>query len=51
MKRCNFYFPEDLIKKLRNLSLKTGVPVSEILRRMIRRYFKKDIKNDKHINI
>jgi predicted DNA-binding protein len=42
MKRYDFYFPESMMKKLRQLSRKTGVSVSEMLRRMIKRYLSKE---------
>jgi hypothetical protein len=33
MKRTNFYFPEQMLKRLRAAAKKTGLPVSELLRR------------------
>lgn len=35
MKRTNFYFPEDMLDRLRVLSARTGLPVSELIRRAI----------------
>jgi predicted DNA-binding protein len=42
MKRYNFYLPQEIMKSLKELSKKTGVPMSEMLRRMIREYLKKE---------
>lgn len=33
MKRTNFYFPQPLLDRLQKESAKSGVPMSEILRR------------------
>lgn len=33
MKRTNFYFPPELLKRLKEASKKTGIPISELLRR------------------
>jgi metal-responsive CopG/Arc/MetJ family transcriptional regulator len=50
MRRYNFFFPEDLIEELKELSKKTGAPMSELLRRSLKEYLdniKKDNTNDK----
>lgn len=41
MKRTNFYLSEIQIKKLEQLSKKTGLSMSELLRRAIDEYFEK----------
>jgi len=41
MKRVNFCFPEQLIEKLKNLAAKTGLTMSEIIRRALDDYFDK----------
>jgi len=41
MRIYDFYFPEELMKELKNLSKKTGAPVSELLRRAAREYLEK----------
>lgn len=41
MKRINFCFPEQLIEKLKSLSNKTGLTMSEIIRRALDDYFDK----------
>ena len=41
MKRTNFFFPEDMLARLKAAKLKTGVPVSEIIRRAVEEYLKK----------
>ena len=40
MKRTNFYFPVAMLDQLRQLSAKTGLPVSELIRRAIEDYLK-----------
>jgi metal-responsive CopG/Arc/MetJ family transcriptional regulator len=42
MKRYNFYFPQAMMNRFRELSVKTGVPMSEMLRRMIKEYLKRN---------
>lgn len=44
MKRANFYLPMELIEQLKSAKLATGVPVSEIVRRAIIDWLKKEIK-------
>jgi len=39
------------MKQLKELSKKTGVPMSEILRRMLKEYFNKGFSNDKRGDI
>jgi predicted DNA-binding protein len=46
MKRYNFYFPQAMMKQLKELSKKTGVPMSEILRRMLKKYLNKGLASD-----
>lgn len=41
MKRTNFYFPEAMLAKLKDISKYTGISVSEIIRRAIDAYLKK----------
>jgi len=38
MRRTNYYFPDPMLARLRALSKKTGIPVSEIIRRAIEQY-------------
>lgn len=40
MKRTNFFFPEDMLARLKIAKLKTGIPVSEIIRRAVETYLK-----------
>ena len=40
MKRTNFYFPAQMLKRLRAASKMTGVPVSELIRRAVEAYLK-----------
>lgn len=35
VKRVNFFFPQQMLDRLRALSAKTGVPAAEILRRAL----------------
>lgn len=35
MKRTNFYYPEQLLKRLKAASDSLGVPMSEIIRRVL----------------
>ena len=32
MKRTNFFFPEEMLERLKAAKLQTGIPVSEIIR-------------------
>lgn len=41
-KRANFYLAEDQLKRLKELSEKTGAPQSELLRRAIEDYLRKN---------
>ena len=41
MHQQNFFFPDDLMTDLRDLSKETGAPVSELLRRAAREYLEK----------
>ena len=41
MKRTNFYFPEQLLERLKKASEKLGLPVSEIIRRAIDEFLKR----------
>lgn len=47
MKRYNLYFSEDLIKELKKESERSGVPVSEIVRRASKEYLIKVSKKFK----
>lgn len=40
MKRTNFFFPADMLDRLKAAKLQTGVPVSEIIRRAVEVYLK-----------
>jgi predicted DNA-binding protein len=40
MKRANFYLPEQIIKRLKAMSKKTGVSMSELIRRAVDSYLK-----------
>ncbi len=42
MKRTNFYFPAQMLDALRSLSAKLGVPVSELMRRAVDAYLKRN---------
>lgn len=42
MKRANFYLPEDQLKRLKALQRRTGAPASELVRRAIEAYLKKN---------
>jgi hypothetical protein len=37
----NFFFPDDLMDKLKSMSEETGAPVSELLRRAAKDYIEK----------
>ena len=41
MKRTNFFFPQEMLDRLKQAKDKTGLPVSEIIRRAIDDYLKK----------
>jgi len=41
MKRCNFYLADIQIKRLRAIQKKTGLPLSDILRRAIDEYWER----------
>ena len=41
MKRTNFYFPEQMIERVRLASEKLGIPMSEFIRRAIEAALKK----------
>ncbi|WP_083758062.1 ribbon-helix-helix domain-containing protein [Polaromonas naphthalenivorans] len=40
MKRTNFFFPEEMLERLKAAKLHTGIPVSEIIRRAVETYLK-----------
>lgn len=40
MKRTNFYFPEQMLERLKMASKQQGLPVSEIIRRAIEAFLK-----------
>lgn len=40
MKRTNFYFPEQMLMRLKKASKRIGLPVSEIIRNAIDKYLK-----------
>ena len=37
LKRTNFYFPITMLERLKSAKAKTGIPVSEIIRRAVDR--------------
>jgi len=41
MKRTNFYFPEAMLQRLKKASEKTGMPMSEFIRRAVDAALKK----------
>ena len=41
MKRCNFYLADIQIRRLKAIQKKTGLPLSDILRRAIDEYWEK----------
>ena len=41
MKRCNFYLADIQIKRLKAIQKKTGLPLSDILRRAIDEYWER----------
>jgi len=38
MKRTNFFFPEQMLKRIRTESKKTGLSISELIRRAVEEY-------------
>lgn len=40
MKRTNFFFPEQMLERLKAAKLSSGIPVSEIIRRAVEAYLK-----------
>lgn len=42
MKRSSFYFPAEMTAKLKALAVKTGISVSEHIRRAIDAYLKRN---------
>ena len=40
MKRTNFYFPQEMLDRLQKESTKSGVPMSEIIRRAVDAWLK-----------
>lgn len=40
IKRTNFFFPEEMLERLKAAKLQTGIPVSEIIRRAVEAYLK-----------
>jgi len=47
MKRCNFYLADIQIRRLKAINKKTGLPLSDILRRAIDEYWEKYEKKGK----
>jgi len=47
MKRCNFYLADIQIRRLRSINKKTGLPLSDILRRAIDEYWERFEKKGK----
>jgi predicted DNA-binding protein len=46
MKRMNFYLADLQIRRLKAINKKTGLPLSDILRRAIDEYWEKYIKKE-----
>lgn len=42
MKRTNYYFPEQMLKRLKRAAVRLGIPMSEYIRRAIEVALKKD---------
>lgn len=40
MKRTNFFFPVEMLDRLKRAKIQTGMPVSEIIRRAVDAYLK-----------
>lgn len=40
MKRTNFYFPDQMLERLKKVKEKTGLTVSEIMRNAVEKYLK-----------
>jgi len=47
MKRCNFYLADIQIRRLKAIQKKTGLPLSDILRRAIDEYWERFEKRQK----
>jgi len=47
MKRCNFYLADIQIRRLKGIQKKTGLPLSDILRRAIDEYWERYEKKGK----
>ena len=47
MKRCNFYLADIQIRRLKAIQKKTGLPLSDILRRAIDEYWERFVKKAK----
>ena len=47
MKRCNFYLADIQIRRLKAIQKKTGLPLSDILRRAIDEYWERFEKKSK----
>lgn len=45
MRRTNFYFPDQMLERLKRASEQLGIPVSEIIRRAVEEYLKRLAKN------
>lgn len=42
MKRTNFFFPVDLLRKIKSIADREGMSVSEVIRASMRRYIEQD---------
>ena len=42
MKRTNYYFPEQMLKRLKKAAGKLGIPMSEYIRRAVEAALRKD---------
>jgi predicted DNA-binding protein len=47
MQRCNFFLPKELADELKELSERTGVPMSQIVRRVLQAHMDKQFPKPK----
>ena len=43
MKRTNYYYPDQMLNRLKKISAETGLPVSEIIRRAIDKLLEEEV--------
>jgi metal-responsive CopG/Arc/MetJ family transcriptional regulator len=46
MQKISLYFPKKLLTDLKDISEKTGAPVSEVIRRAVKSYLEKENKKE-----